>query len=139
MSIGQRVEKLMNAKGWSEGELSRQSGVPQPTIHRIIKGESQSPRQQNIEKLAKAFGTTASDLWGERPFHPPALELADAPQPYSQKESTEILLRQLSSAHAKASPKSQGVISRLIAAAEKGSLDDAAWTLIGNLLTELEK
>ena len=55
MSLGDRVAKCMKEKGWSEGELSRLSGVNQPTIHRIITGQSRDPRQGNVEKIAKAL------------------------------------------------------------------------------------
>ncbi|WP_045884430.1 LexA family protein [Pseudomonas chlororaphis] len=53
----------MQELGWSEGELGRRSGVPQPTIHRILTGVSASPRQANVEKLAKALGVTSEWLW----------------------------------------------------------------------------
>ncbi|MCK9799311.1 helix-turn-helix transcriptional regulator [Pseudomonas sp. MAFF 302030] len=43
----------MAEQGFSESELGRRAGVPQPTVHRIITGESLSPRQLNIEKIAK--------------------------------------------------------------------------------------
>lgn len=135
MAIAERIAELMRDRGWSEGELSRQSGVPQPTIHRIITGDSQSPRQQNVEKLAKAFGTTSAVLWSEKEFN----KATETVGPHRSETSVDELVRQLSSAKVKASPKSQAVISRLIAAAQNGSLDESAWTLIGNLLTELEK
>lgn len=61
MTIAQRLAQKMKDKGWSEGELSRRSSVPQPTINRIISGESQSPRRPNVEKLAKAL--TVSPEW----------------------------------------------------------------------------
>lgn len=135
MAIGDRIAELMRDRDWSEGELSRQSGVPQPTIHRIITGDSQSPRQQNVEKIAKAFGTTSAVLWSEKEFNR-AAETIGAYRPGSDVEQ---LVSQLSAVKEKASPKSQAVISRLIGAAQNGRLNDGAWTLIGNLLTELEK
>jgi len=49
MAIAERLRERMAAKGWSEGELSRRSGVPQPTIHRILTGESLSPRREIVE------------------------------------------------------------------------------------------
>jgi SOS-response transcriptional repressor LexA len=55
MSIADRLRNLLTTKGWSEGELSRQSGVTQPTINRILSGESSSPRMTNITKLAHAL------------------------------------------------------------------------------------
>lgn len=47
----------------SEGELGRRSGVSQPTIHRIVTGESASPRQENVEKIARALGVSSHWLW----------------------------------------------------------------------------
>ena len=49
------------------------------------------------------------------------------------------LLDQLRGAKKKASPKSQAVIGRMIGLAERGQLDDTAWTLINDLLTELAR
>lgn len=60
----------MKELGISESELSRQSSIPQPTINRILSGESSSPRRGTIEGLGKAlnvspdwlmFGSVASD------------------------------------------------------------------------------
>jgi SOS-response transcriptional repressor LexA len=39
----------------NESELGRRSTVPQPTINRILSGESSSPRRPTVEKLAKAL------------------------------------------------------------------------------------
>ncbi|PBP53497.1 XRE family transcriptional regulator [Pseudomonas syringae] len=69
MHIGDRVFSEMNARGWSEGELARQAGVTQPTIHRIITGESKSPKRENIERIAKVLRVPSKWLWdgGPRP------------------------------------------------------------------------
>ncbi|MDW5376393.1 XRE family transcriptional regulator [Halomonas sp. HP20-15] len=61
-SIGSRLRRLMEEQEFGENELARRTGVPQPTIHRILKGASQSPRISNLEKLANALGTTVSYL-----------------------------------------------------------------------------
>lgn len=58
MAIADRLRQLLTTKDWSEGELSRRSGVPQPTINRILSGESTSPRMSNIRKLAQALRVT---------------------------------------------------------------------------------
>lgn len=52
----------MEEQGLGENELARRTGVPQPTIHRILKGASKSPRISNLEKLANPLGTTVSYL-----------------------------------------------------------------------------
>ncbi|TLX65093.1 Cro/Cl family transcriptional regulator [Stutzerimonas nosocomialis] len=59
MHIGKRLAAKLDELDWSENELARRSGVSQPTIHRIISGESRDPRQRNVEKLAKALGVSA--------------------------------------------------------------------------------
>ncbi|QTP56334.1 helix-turn-helix domain-containing protein [Billgrantia sulfidoxydans] len=65
--LGSRLIYLMAAHHLSESELARRSGVPQPTIHRILKGTSQSPRMKNVEQLARALGVDVAFLaYGER-------------------------------------------------------------------------
>ncbi|MBY5942802.1 LexA family transcriptional regulator [Halomonas sp. DP5N14-9] len=61
-TLGERLRRKLNELGWSEGELSRRSKVKQPTIHRIMSGQSKDPRQGNIEKLAFALGVDATWL-----------------------------------------------------------------------------
>ncbi len=62
--IGQLLATKLREKGWSEGELARRAGVPQPTTHRILAGESKSPRIDNVSNLAKALGLDAAALLG---------------------------------------------------------------------------
>lgn len=42
--------------------LARATGVPQPTIYRILKGESDDPRTSTIQPLADYFGMTVEFL-----------------------------------------------------------------------------
>ena len=60
--IGKRIAKRMLEQGLSEGELGRRSGVSQPTIHRIISGESLNPRFSNVEKIARALRVNSTWL-----------------------------------------------------------------------------
>jgi len=61
--IGDRIAQRMQEMNLSEGELGRRSGVPQPTIHRIVTNAVASPRHQNVEKIAKALKVTSNWLW----------------------------------------------------------------------------
>jgi transcriptional regulator with XRE-family HTH domain len=64
MSIpGDTIKRWMADRNWSENDLARRSGVPQPTVHRIITGFSKSPRREQIEKLAKAFNRPVEDCY----------------------------------------------------------------------------
>lgn len=71
MSIADRLRKAMQDAGMSGGELSRRSGATQPTIHRILSGESASPRRNNIESMAKALRVSPDWLFfGTEPINP---------------------------------------------------------------------
>ena len=57
-----RLEELRNAKGWSQAELARKSGVPQPTISRLEARKTNSVDLANLERLADALGVNAAVL-----------------------------------------------------------------------------
>lgn len=52
----------------SEGELSRRTGVPQPTIHRILSGLTPNPRIESIEPLAEFFNISTDQMLGRVPL-----------------------------------------------------------------------
>lgn len=52
----------------SQGALERASGVNQPTINRILTGQSAEPKLQNLEKLATYFHVTVDQLRGKDPI-----------------------------------------------------------------------
>jgi phage repressor protein C with HTH and peptisase S24 domain len=58
MTIATRLDKAMQrADIRSQNELARRSGVPQPTINRILKGGGkQGPATETLKKLAMACG-----------------------------------------------------------------------------------
>lgn len=58
MTIAARLRAKMNEKALSENELGRRASVPQPTIHRILHGDSKTPRKATVEKLARSLGVT---------------------------------------------------------------------------------
>ena len=60
--IGLKIANLLAVKGWSETELATRSGLTQSTVHRIISGESQSPRLANVSAIAKAFNVSVAYL-----------------------------------------------------------------------------
>lgn len=65
MPIKDSLDKLMRSAGISQSELADRTGVPQPTIHRILAGESKDPRHSTVKLLAGFFGTTAARLRGD--------------------------------------------------------------------------
>jgi transcriptional regulator with XRE-family HTH domain len=52
----------------SEGELSRRSGIPQSTIHRILSGQIKESKPSTLRPLANYFGLSLAQLQGEEPM-----------------------------------------------------------------------
>ena len=55
MNIAERLRAKMSELGLNESELGRRADVPQPTINRILSGESASPRRPTVEKIARVL------------------------------------------------------------------------------------
>lgn len=55
MTIGERAQKLMEEKNWSQNDLAENSGVSITQINRLINGVGY-PSLRTLERVAKAFG-----------------------------------------------------------------------------------
>lgn len=65
MNTGTRLDQAMREAGFkSQSALSRASGVPQPTINRILKGTAIEPESATLRKLASACRVSFSWLSG---------------------------------------------------------------------------
>ena len=63
--VKDNLKKLMLSDGKiSEGELSRKTGIPQSTIHRILSGEIKESKPSTLQPLANYFGLTVPELQG---------------------------------------------------------------------------
>lgn len=60
--VAKNLEWLISQRKTSPYELQRSTGVPQPTIHRILTGESSDPRTKTLEPLAEFFGVTVAEM-----------------------------------------------------------------------------
>lgn len=60
--IGRNLEWLMADRKTNPYDLQRATGVPQPTIHRILTGESSDPRTKTLQPLADYFGVSVAEL-----------------------------------------------------------------------------
>jgi phage repressor protein C with HTH and peptisase S24 domain len=69
-NVAQNLRRLMADAGISENHLSRETGVPQPTIHRIVAGASADPRDGTLRPLAEYFGVTVEQLRTKLPPQP---------------------------------------------------------------------
>lgn len=62
-TIADRLARKMNERGLTQYRLWKLSGVSQPTIKRILDGESREPDKSTVERLAKALGTSYLELY----------------------------------------------------------------------------
>lgn len=60
--LSHNLQFLMNARQVNAYDLQNAVGVNQPTIHRILTGESQDPRTSTLKPLADYFGVTVNEL-----------------------------------------------------------------------------
>jgi phage repressor protein C with HTH and peptisase S24 domain len=60
--VAKNLEWLISQRKTNPYELQRATGVPQPTIHRILTGESSDPRTKTLQPLADFFQGSLADL-----------------------------------------------------------------------------
>jgi SOS-response transcriptional repressor LexA len=59
------LHRLMQHQGLSEAELARQTGVPQPTLHKILSNQTTDPRISTLKTLADFFKIPLDDLFSD--------------------------------------------------------------------------
>jgi|TARA_B110000967_G_scaffold55613_1_gene57016 transcriptional regulator with XRE-family HTH domain len=57
------IARLMKLDGISQSGLSRATGVPQPTINRILSQVTQDPRRDSMISIANYFGVALESLY----------------------------------------------------------------------------
>ncbi len=142
-TLGQRIAYHRKAAKMSQAGLAKACGWSSQSRVGNYESGTREPTLADLEKIAGAVGVSVAALaYGDSSATPPeparhgqatepAVDLCD--------EQVAELLGKLRDAKKKASPRSQAVISRMIGLAEHAALDDAAWKLIDDLLTELSK
>lgn len=66
--IRSNLAALMEARGISHTALAAETGVPQPTISRFLKGDNATMELDNLNTLAQALDSSVSGLLGETPL-----------------------------------------------------------------------
>ncbi|WP_024666517.1 hypothetical protein [Pseudomonas syringae] len=137
--LGAAIESARIAKGVSKKKLADDFTVKPPSVQGWVK-TGRIDKSKLMDVIAYFSDVVTPEHWGLRP----GFSYENLPDEFGESvevEGSEIagLLGQLLEAKKKASPRSQAVISRMIGLAERGELDDRAWTLINDLLTELAR
>jgi len=60
--LSENLAALLNQRKMNATNLAQATGVPQPTIHRILKGVSRDPRTDTIQPIAEYFGVPLETL-----------------------------------------------------------------------------
>jgi len=55
MSLAEKINTLRQKQDWSHSDLARVTGIPQPTIWRLEKGNIKHPKADTLLALASAF------------------------------------------------------------------------------------
>jgi SOS-response transcriptional repressor LexA len=76
MDIAAALAAAMQRAGLTQYELAKRSGVPQPTIQRILSRETASPKSKTVKRLAATLGVTTDSLIGSA-GKPAGVPLAD--------------------------------------------------------------
>ncbi len=80
--FGERLRTLRKARGWTQADLARASGLTRSHISRLEGGAIQLPARDRLHRLAGALSTTPDDLLaaaGYRQEDHSADELPDLP------------------------------------------------------------
>jgi len=78
-SLARRLADLRKASAWSLDDLAGHSGISRATLSRIERGDT-SPTAAVLGQLAKAFGLSMAELFGQGPVeHDARVVLADQP------------------------------------------------------------
>lgn len=137
--LGAAIESARIAKGVSKKKLADDFTVKPPSIQGWVK-TGRIDKSKLMDVIAYFSDVVSPEHWGLRPgFSYENLPDDTGDSFLSSGEDVADLLGQLLEAKKKTSPKSQAVISRMIGLAERGELDDRAWNLISDLLTELAR
>ena len=65
MNDTNRLQELMDARGWTQADLADRAGIQQPHISKLIRGKNR-PSINTASKVARAFGVSIEDVWPVR-------------------------------------------------------------------------
>ena len=61
-TLKDRVNEELKLKNWTPTKLAKLSGVPQPTVQRIVAGTTATVKRESVVRIAEAFGLTEQEL-----------------------------------------------------------------------------
>lgn len=86
MEFREWLQAEMDARGLDPSKLARMAKVPQPTIFRILSGETKDPRNGTVKKLERALGAASPPLEAPQTEHQDLIEAWDYLLPGERQE-----------------------------------------------------
>ena len=65
-TIGNQIIKARASRGWTQGDLSEKTAIPQGTISRYESGERRGIHPENLMRIADATGVSVDFLLGRK-------------------------------------------------------------------------
>jgi transcriptional regulator with XRE-family HTH domain len=84
--LGIRIKQSRERLGWSQNELARRAGVPQPLLSQLEAGQRHSMTTENAKRVARALGVGVDYLIGTWED-----ETAPSPAPAVAQGGAEVL------------------------------------------------
>jgi len=64
MELRQVLEPWFEANKESYNAIAKATGIPQPTVYRIIKGHHENPHFDTLDRICRYLGHSAAEAWG---------------------------------------------------------------------------
>lgn len=65
MNAIEKIEELLNQRGWSRYKLAKESGLSQSTVVSLFSGRVKNPSTESLAKIADALGVSTDYLLGK--------------------------------------------------------------------------
>jgi transcriptional regulator with XRE-family HTH domain len=62
MSLSKKLRELLFERNITPAKLAKHTGVPMPTVHRMVTGKTRRPNEKSLEAISDFFGISATDL-----------------------------------------------------------------------------
>lgn len=70
INLGKKLEELLYKNGFNTNSFSKISGIPQPTLHKILEGKTTNPGIKTIELIATNLGVSPQEFFDDAPYQP---------------------------------------------------------------------
>ena len=67
-AVSRRIEKLLDERGWTQYELSKQSGIPRPTINLLVRCVNSSTKIDIVYQIAATMGISLKEFFDDPIF-----------------------------------------------------------------------